>query len=65
MQTPTTAREQALIAALRAIVTETMDYPPKAPLSSDSYLPSPMVEAAVLALARYDVSVPMVRELAA
>ena len=58
-------REQRLINALTAIVRETMDYPPVAPSSSDSYLPSKMVEAAMLALARYDVCVPMVRELAA
>ena len=57
MSTPITAREQALIDALAAIVRETMDYPPVAPDSSDSYLPNHFVEAATLALAKYDVSI--------
>ena len=56
MTKPITAREQALIEALVAIVRETMDYPPVAPVSSDSYLPNHFVEAAMLALVKYDVA---------
>lgn len=62
---PPTEREQALIDALQAIVRETMDYPPIAPVSSDSYLPSPMVEFAMRALAGYGICVPHGRAVAA
>lgn len=39
-----------LIAALSAIVVETMDYPPAKPSSGDSYLPPELIEAAQRAL---------------
>ena len=45
------------MSTLAAIVRETMDYPPVAPDNSDSYLPNHFVEAATLALAKYDVSI--------
>lgn len=51
-------REQALIAALSAIVAETMAYPPTAPQSSESYLPEDLILAGIAALGRYGVSVP-------
>ena len=50
-----TPREQALIAALRAIVMETADYPEKIPESYDSYLPFEFIIAAEKALAAYGV----------
>lgn len=61
----TTIREQFLLDVLQDIVRETMDYPPVAPVSSDSYLPPPFVEAAILALARYDICIPMGKAVAA
>jgi hypothetical protein len=51
--TPITDREQQLIAALRAIVTETMCYPPQAPISDDSYIPADLVRLGQSALCRY------------
>ena len=42
------------VSALRAIVTETMDYPPVRPTSADSFLPAPLLEAAQQALAAAD-----------
>lgn len=42
------------VTALRAIVTETMDYPPVRPISADSFLPTPLLEAAQQALAAAD-----------
>lgn len=39
-----------LIAALSAIVVETMDYPPAKPTSTDTYLPPELIEAAQRAL---------------
>lgn len=39
-----------LIAALSAIVVETMDHPPAKPSSSDSYLPPDLIQAAQQAL---------------
>ncbi|TYC61329.1 hypothetical protein ETQ85_04550 [Zoogloea oleivorans] len=42
------------VTALRAIVTETMDYPPVRPTSADSFLPAPLIEAAQQALAAAD-----------
>ena len=49
----TTLREQALIAALQAIVLETMDYPPVRPYTGDSYLPPHLQKQACDALAAY------------
>ena len=46
----TTDSTNALIAALRAIVLETMDFSPVRPRSSDSYLPAGLIEAAQVAL---------------
>lgn len=48
-----TQREQLLIDALRAIVTETMDYSPSAAISSDSYLPEVLIAHAQQALRGY------------
>lgn len=42
------------VTALRAIVLETMDYPPVRPTSADSFLPAPLLEAAQQALAAAD-----------
>ncbi len=59
------ARERALIAALQAIVRETMDYPPVRPYSGASYLPCEYVEAAQKALAAYGEAVqPQIPEAA-
>jgi len=44
------SRESALVDALKAIVVETMAYPPVAPQSADSYLPEDMILAAIRAL---------------
>lgn len=41
-----------LLAILEAIVLETMDDPPSKPFSSDSYLPSHLIEQAKSAIAR-------------
>lgn len=46
----TSATHTALLAALKAIVAECMDYPPKPRYSSDSYLPAHMLEAAQQAI---------------
>ena len=43
---PTDNTHRALLAALKAIVTECMDYPPKPCYSSDSYLPEHLLTAA-------------------
>ncbi len=48
--------ELELIKALRAIVAETMDYPPCRP-SDDSYLPAHLVKQAQDALALYDCAI--------
>ena len=48
--TITTNAQTALLAVLKAIVLETMDYPPVRPYSSDSYLPDHLVKAAQLAI---------------
>ena len=58
MPTPQDPTPNALIEALKAIVAETMDYPAVRPLSSQSYLPEPLVARAVAALAMYGVVVP-------
>lgn len=59
-----TEREQRLIDALQAIVRETMDYPPVAPISSDSYLPFTLLAFAQRALADYDMRVVPLRPMA-
>ena len=46
----TSNTQAALLAALKAIVTECMDYPPEPPYSLDSYLPSHLIEAAQQAI---------------
>lgn len=46
-------REQRLISALSAIITEVMDYPATKPISGDSYLPPHMITQAQDALADY------------
>jgi len=58
------AREQALIDALSAIVAETMAYPAKRPQSADSYLPEDFVLAGIRALGAYHVFLPCYREVA-
>lgn len=47
--------EFELLKALRAVVFETMDYPPFPPCSLDSYLPPHLVAKAQAALAIYGV----------
>jgi len=59
---PPTEREQALIDALKAIVTETMDYPPQRPFAFDSSLPVTMVWQAQRALDLYGARVLPVRD---
>lgn len=54
---PTTATEKALIAALQAIVIETMDYPPAPSHDSESFLPHQMIETAQRALDAYGLRV--------
>jgi len=49
--------ELELIRVLRVIVNETMDYPPAAPFSYSSYLPSDLVEMAQDALRLYGMAV--------
>ena len=44
------------VTALRAIVLETMDYPPVRPRSADSFLPAALLEAAQQAIAAADRS---------
>lgn len=39
-----------LLAALKAIVLETMDYPPSKPYSADSYLPKHLIDIAQAAI---------------
>lgn len=52
MTTTTTNNAQtAVLAALKAIVIETMTYPPVRPYSTDSYLPEHLVLAAQQAIA--------------
>ncbi len=59
------ARERVLLAAMKAIVLETMAYPPIKPFSADSYLPPDFVEAAQKALAAYGEAVqPQIPEAA-
>ena len=58
-----TDRERALIAALQAIVTETMAYPVKKPEPADSYLPEDMVLAGIAALGKYGVTLACRREI--
>ena len=41
-----TTTHAALLAALKAIVAECMDYPPEPRYSTDSYLPGHLLEAA-------------------
>jgi hypothetical protein len=41
-----------LLAALKAIVIECMDYPPVKPISSDSYIPPKMLAAAQAAITK-------------
>jgi hypothetical protein len=53
-----TPREQLLIDALRAIVIETMDFPPQRPCSADSFLDNEFVAQAQAALAGYGENVP-------
>ena len=45
-----TTTHAALLAALKAIVAECMDYPPVPPFSSDSYLPEHLLTAAKQAI---------------
>lgn len=59
----TTTREQALLNALQVIVRETMDYPPVRPVSTDSWLPAPMVEVAQAALDLYGLRIESKPEL--
>lgn len=49
--------ELELIKALRAIVVETMDYPPCSPWDGNSYLPAHLVANAQQALALYGARV--------
>ena len=42
--------QAALLAALQAIVTEVMDYPPVPRYDHDSYLPKHLIEAAQVAI---------------
>jgi len=56
-------REQALINALMAIVTETMAYPATRPQSADSYLPEDMILAGIRALGGYGVTLACYREV--
>jgi hypothetical protein len=48
--TTTSNTQAALLAALKAIVTEVMDYPPEPRYSHDSYLPPHLLAAAQEAL---------------
>lgn len=48
-----TPRERLLLNALEVIVLETMDYAPKRPISSESYLPDVLIDVAQDALAMY------------
>lgn len=54
--TTSNTTQAALLAALKAIVAECMDYPPEPPYSSDSYLPPHLLAAAQQAidLAEYE-----------
>ena len=49
--TTQTNAQAAVLAALKAVVLETMAYPPVRPYSSDSYLPPHLVLAAQQAIA--------------
>lgn len=53
-----TDRERALLAALAAIVAETMDWPATTPISGDSYLPDELIEQAQNALEAYGIVLP-------
>ena len=48
--TTTNSTQTALLAALKAIVAECMDYPAEPSYSSDSYLPQHLLEAAQQAI---------------
>lgn len=50
---PFSIREQALLDAMKAIVTETMDWPVIDPINDDSSLPAELTKAATAALAAY------------
>jgi len=52
--TTTNPQAAALLAALRAIVTECMDYPPQPRYSADSYLPPHLLNAAQRAIEQAD-----------
>ena len=52
--TPDNTPAAALLAALRAIVTECMDYPPVPRYSADSYLPPHLLNAAQRAIEQAD-----------
>ena len=52
------AREQALIDTLKAIIAETMAYPAKRPHSADSYLPEDFVLSGIRALGAYGIALP-------
>lgn len=54
-------RERALIAALRAIVAETMVYPATPPQSFHSFLPEEMIQAGIAALSPYGAVPPSAR----
>lgn len=47
-----TAAAKDLLAALKAIVIETMDYPPAKPYSADSHLPAHLLKAAQAAISK-------------
>lgn len=53
LQAPLTDRERALLTVLRDIVLETMAYPPRPPIDTDSYLPQQLVDAGHSALLGY------------
>ena len=57
-QATPTARELDLIRALRAIVAETMAYPPVRPLDSESHLPVELINQAQAALSQFCLAVP-------
>ena len=59
MQTPNKVNESEfeLIKALRAIVAETMAFPPCRPTDSDSYLPPDLIDKAQKALALYGLDI--------
>ncbi|MCF8156419.1 MAG: hypothetical protein K9K35_10475 [Rhodoferax sp.] len=50
-------RELSLIQALRAVVVETMDYPPVRNYDAESHLPAHMIERAQEALSAYGLGI--------